>query len=291
MMRCGLRTYTRVLVLPVILAMAACGPMQEAMPEPSEKDRVEKLTRVLGKNNTLMDRLWSEVSGKPLPRADGLVFRDWLRRRKATLEGNIKIDQERADHNPGSVKEALAWERATRIKDRQTRTDLGAYHDVIDKMRPDCPMRIEYENEWFALYEEAYAKGEDKTRVNWTRRHFDLVMPCQAEKNEAAAAATAAAAMLSETVSDTQSAAPASELFVPLTQQEKALVERYLDENSKCRGSSDPKVQGKSCAARDSLLDEMNSNGVCWGREGEASYQQEAHRCAPGSIGWQGWGE
>lgn len=276
------RSYTHAWILAGSLALTACGPMQETMPEPAETGRVAKLSDVLGKNAKWSDRIWSSISGKPLERADGLVFNDWIRRRAATLAGTITVDHERADHNPGSVKETLAWERAARDKDFETRKAIASYNEVLGKMRKDCPLRIEYEDEWQALYAEAYAKGEDRSRPNWGKRALDLVLPCQDEKNEPAA----------PPVSETLPAAPVPASTpsgdASFTPEETAMIDVYLELNSQCRGSSDLKVQDRACPARNAMLEELNDAGICWGREDEAAYQNAAHRCGPGSLSMSG---
>jgi hypothetical protein len=64
-----------------------------------------------------------------------------------------------------------------------------------------------------------------------------------------------------------------------------ALINRWQDENGRCRGGSgdDPKTY-QACDERSATGNKLAEAGWCYGREGEAGYQMEWHPCAANST-------
>lgn len=61
------------------------------------------------------------------------------------------------------------------------------------------------------------------------------------------------------------------------------LITLERDANDRCRGGSGDDVL-PACAERSEYGERLYALGMCYGREGEAGYQQQWHRCGPRSI-------
>lgn len=62
-------------------------------------------------------------------------------------------------------------------------------------------------------------------------------------------------------------------------------VERWQELNGKCRGGSgDDDATWRACDLRDYIHPALVSGGWCYGRQGEAGYQMEWHRCGSSSL-------
>lgn len=62
------------------------------------------------------------------------------------------------------------------------------------------------------------------------------------------------------------------------------LLKRWATENEACRGGAgDEQVTYDACERRDRVSAQLRSQNFCYGREGEAGYQQSWHLCGPGS--------
>lgn len=63
------------------------------------------------------------------------------------------------------------------------------------------------------------------------------------------------------------------------------LLQAWHQANTTCRGSSKPDdfTTMDECSRRDRLGGRLNQAGWCYGKKGQAGYQQEWHRCGPNS--------
>lgn len=70
------------------------------------------------------------------------------------------------------------------------------------------------------------------------------------------------------------------------TPEERALISRWHELNTRCRGGSgDVPATHAACEERDGpAARELGEAEICYGREGESGYQMEMHRCGPTSL-------
>lgn len=63
-----------------------------------------------------------------------------------------------------------------------------------------------------------------------------------------------------------------------------ALLRAWAAENDACRGGAgdDPDTD-RACKRREAAGNRLRAAGLCYGRTGEFGYQQDWHRCGPGS--------
>lgn len=62
-----------------------------------------------------------------------------------------------------------------------------------------------------------------------------------------------------------------------------ALLRTRAAENEACRGGAeDDPVTDRACERREAASKRLRAVGFCYGREGEAGYQTDWHRCGPG---------
>jgi hypothetical protein len=77
---------------------------------------------------------------------------------------------------------------------------------------------------------------------------------------------------------------PAVENEGPIEGGVDEMIGEWREVHLKCRGSSDPAVQAWSCDVRRQLDAELARLGYCYGRNNEAAFQYEWHRCGADSI-------
>ncbi|MEO5334035.1 MAG: hypothetical protein H7839_18645 [Magnetococcus sp. YQC-5] len=59
-----------------------------------------------------------------------------------------------------------------------------------------------------------------------------------------------------------------------------ALLDRWADFNSKCRGGSgDDQKTWDACDERDKMTEQLKAHGWCYGEPGQFGYQMEWHPC------------
>ncbi len=256
-------------LIGAVALLASCSPLQQDTPEPGDAEEIKALVQKLGLTPSWTAKLKAKVMGGTPERGDGIIFYEWLARRKATLEGKLDVYKLPALKNPGTVEDMLAWERAAQLKDEQARKSYEGYLALTETMGRDCPMVIAQEEEWLDQYRTAHAAGKHKETANWDLRGLQLQQPCQAEMDEAASLA---------------SVGPDTRPFTPAEQQ---LINRFADAHANCRGSYDEEESGRGCEEEGPAIAAMNRAKLCWGRFGQVEAEFIAHRCTPSSIGYQ----
>jgi Ni/Co efflux regulator RcnB len=68
----------------------------------------------------------------------------------------------------------------------------------------------------------------------------------------------------------------------------RELIRLWHQENSTCRGSSDPVRTEPACRKRADLSSRLDERGWCYGKEGEIGADHRWHRCARGSVRYEG---
>lgn len=159
--------------------LASCGVAYQQTPEPNETERVDEIVAALGTEQTYNSEtlLWN---AKP----DGLILRDWMERRKATLDGTLRPDKLPALSNPGSISDTLEWERATSRREGNSHRPWNAYRVSLEADVWRCPTTGAAEAAWYERYSAEHARGQHNSLVDWEATLSKFREKCKAELTE-----------------------------------------------------------------------------------------------------------
>ncbi len=157
----------------VVAVQAPVSQQNQVLPDPNDVDRVDQIAESLGTT-----RSYNRDTLLMNPEPDGLVFRKWMDRKKATVERKLPITMLAAPNNITTVSTAIKWERAARDGDE---TDLAHYYIDLEQARGLCPQRGDREDNWFNQERMAHTRGERTVLIDWKAASAKFKAECRAE--------------------------------------------------------------------------------------------------------------